>query len=262
MRVAVLKGGRSLEREVSLRSAAQRRGRPAPARPRRSSRSTSATTWSSASRASSPTSPSSRCTATAARTARCRSCSEILGIPYTGARVPRPARVAWTRSQAKQLIREAGIPTPDCFAFSQTAFRELGAADGPRSIGERLGFPLVVKPGRGGSALGVTVRHRRRRGPAALVAAFSLRRPGAARALRRGPRAGGLGARRRGAAGGRGDPRRAATSTTSRPATRSAAPRFVCPAELSDEDAAGRDRASRSPLCGLLGVQRLRRAST
>ncbi len=53
------------------------------------------------------------------------------------------------------MIREAGMPTPDWFAFSETAFRELGAADALGEIERSLGFPLVVKPSRGGSSLGV-----------------------------------------------------------------------------------------------------------
>ena len=52
---------------------------------------------------------------------------EILDIPYTGSGV-----LACTRSMdkvlAKHLMLEAGIPTPEFFAFNETAFRELGAA--------------------------------------------------------------------------------------------------------------------------------------
>jgi D-alanine-D-alanine ligase len=74
---------------------------------------------------------------------------------------------------AKHELREAGIATPDWFAFNETAFRELGAGDTLEAIERRLGFPLVVKPARQGSALGVKFAARRDEVPEALVAAFS-----------------------------------------------------------------------------------------
>jgi D-alanine-D-alanine ligase len=97
---------------------------------------------------------------------------EILGIPFTGPGAAACAR-CMDKSQAKHAIREAGIPTPDWFAFSQAAFRELGAADALGEIEGTLGFPLVVKPSRGGSSLGVKFAAGPAEVPQALVAAFS-----------------------------------------------------------------------------------------
>jgi D-alanine-D-alanine ligase len=97
---------------------------------------------------------------------------EILGIPFTGPGAAACAR-CMDKSQAKHAMREAGIPTPDWFAFSQAAFRELGAADALGRIEETLGFPLVVKPSRGGSSLGVKFAASPAEVPQALVAAFS-----------------------------------------------------------------------------------------
>jgi D-alanine-D-alanine ligase len=65
------------------------------------------------------------------------------------------------------------VPTPDWFAFNETAFRELGAADALSDLEQRLGFPLVVKPSRGGSALGVKFAASWFEVPEALVSAFS-----------------------------------------------------------------------------------------
>jgi D-alanine-D-alanine ligase len=97
---------------------------------------------------------------------------EILGIPFTG-----PGVAACTRCidkvLAKHELRDAGVPTPDWFAFNETAFRELGAADALSDLEERLGFPLVVKPSRGGSALGVKFAASWFEVPEALVSAFS-----------------------------------------------------------------------------------------
>ena len=65
---------------------------------------------------------------------------------------------------AKHLMLEAGIPTPEFFAFNETAFRELGAAEALPAIEERLDFPIVVKPSSRGSALGIKfAAHGRRR---------------------------------------------------------------------------------------------------
>jgi D-alanine-D-alanine ligase len=97
---------------------------------------------------------------------------EILGIPFTGPGAAACAR-CMDKSQAKSAIREAGLPTPDWFAFSQTAFRELGAADALGRLEEGLGFPLVVKPSRGGSSLGVKFAASPGEVPEALVSAFS-----------------------------------------------------------------------------------------
>ncbi|MFT3864813.1 MAG: D-alanine--D-alanine ligase [Solirubrobacterales bacterium] len=97
---------------------------------------------------------------------------ELLGIPFTG-----PDAAACARSidkvMAKATMRAAGIPTPDSFAFTQTAFRDLGAADALGDLESSLGFPLVVKPSRGGSSLGVKFAGAPAEVPGALVAAFS-----------------------------------------------------------------------------------------
>jgi D-alanine-D-alanine ligase len=97
---------------------------------------------------------------------------EILGIPFTGPGVAACAR-CMDKVLAKHDLRAAGVPTPNWFAFNETAFRELGAADALGDLEERLGFPLVVKPSRGGSALGVKFAASWFEVPEALVSAFS-----------------------------------------------------------------------------------------
>jgi D-alanine-D-alanine ligase len=81
---------------------------------------------------------------------------EFLGIPYTGPGVVSSA-LAWDKAVSKRLFREADIPTPDWVTFTADAFKEMGAATAldrvPRVVG---GFPLVVKPAEQGSALGLT----------------------------------------------------------------------------------------------------------
>ena len=97
---------------------------------------------------------------------------EIAGLPYTGSGPAACAR-ATDKVVAKHLMLEAGIPTPPFFSFNETAFRELGAADALPAIEERLEFPIVVKPASGGSALGIKFARSAGDVPAALVAAFS-----------------------------------------------------------------------------------------
>ncbi len=97
---------------------------------------------------------------------------EILGLPYTGSGVAACVR-CMDKVLAKHELRAAGIPTPDWVAFNSTAFGELGAADVIEDIGARLGFPLVVKPAAQGSSLGVKLVSSADQVPAALIAAFS-----------------------------------------------------------------------------------------
>jgi D-alanine-D-alanine ligase len=97
---------------------------------------------------------------------------DITGIPYTGSGVLACIRSV-DKVLTKHLLLEAGMPTPEFFAFSETAFKELGARDALPAIEERLAFPIVVKPAAQGSALGVKFARTPEDVPAALVAAFS-----------------------------------------------------------------------------------------
>jgi D-alanine-D-alanine ligase len=97
---------------------------------------------------------------------------DVLGIPYTGSGPSACAR-CWDKVLAKYEMRSVGIPTPDFFAFDQAAFAGLGAADALPAIEERLDFPLVVKPASQGSALGIKFARSAADVPPALVSAFS-----------------------------------------------------------------------------------------
>jgi D-alanine-D-alanine ligase len=97
---------------------------------------------------------------------------EIIGIPYTGPGVA-ACRRAMDKPAAKEVMKAAGVPTPAWVSFSQTAFSQLGAADALEEIEALLGFPLVVKPARGGSSLGVRFAATREEVPRAIVSALS-----------------------------------------------------------------------------------------
>jgi D-alanine-D-alanine ligase len=97
---------------------------------------------------------------------------EIVGLPYTGSGVLGCMR-SIDKVLAKHLFEEASIPTPEFFSFSQAAFKSLGAADTLPAIEERLNFPIVVKPATGGSALGIKFASSAGDVPGALVSGFS-----------------------------------------------------------------------------------------
>jgi D-alanine-D-alanine ligase len=100
---------------------------------------------------------------------------EVMGIPHTGSGVSACIRAA-DKVLAKHAMHDAGIPTPDFYAFNETAFRELGAAQALPAIEDRLEFPIVVKPAAQGSALGIKFARTAADVPAALVSAFSYDR--------------------------------------------------------------------------------------
>ena len=170
-RVAVLKGGRSLERQVSLRSGA----RVEDALKRLDHEVVAIDVALDLIRRLRETAPDVAFIAMHGRDGEdgtVQELLEILGIPYTGSGVLACSR-ATDKVLAKHLMVEAGIPTPEFFAFNETAFRELGAAEALPAIEERLDFPIVVKPSSQGSALGIKFASSAADVPAALVAAFS-----------------------------------------------------------------------------------------
>ena len=80
---------------------------------------------------------------------------EFLGIPYSGPGVVASA-LAWDKSVAKHLFLEHGIPTPAWITLTSDAFKEMGAATALDLIPDAVGgFPVAVKPARQGSALGL-----------------------------------------------------------------------------------------------------------
>jgi D-alanine-D-alanine ligase len=170
-RVAVLKGGRSLERQVSLRSGA----RVEDALKRLDHEVVAIDVALDLIRRLRETAPDVAFIAMHGRDGEdgtVQELLEILDIPYTGSGVLACTR-ATDKVLAKHLMVEAGIPTPEFFAFNETAFRELGAAEALPAIEERLDFPIVVKPSSQGSALGIKFARNAADVPAALVAAFS-----------------------------------------------------------------------------------------
>ncbi len=72
---------------------------------------------------------------------------DLMGVPYTGTGVAGCA-IAMDKYRTKLAWLGAGLPTPD--------FRVIDDKTKVQSVIAELGLPLIVKPGREGSSLGVT----------------------------------------------------------------------------------------------------------
>jgi D-alanine-D-alanine ligase len=97
---------------------------------------------------------------------------ELLGLPYVGSQ-PASCRAAFDKPVAKAVVARAGLHTPPGVALPHETFRELGAAAVMDAIVGSVGLPLIVKPGKGGSALGCTVVRDAGALPSAMVNAFA-----------------------------------------------------------------------------------------
>jgi D-alanine-D-alanine ligase len=100
---------------------------------------------------------------------------EAIGIPYTGSG-PSACMRCTDKALAKYLMRAAGIPTPEFVAFKESAIKDLGVAAALPSLEQSLGFPLVAKPASQGSALGVKFARTAQELPGAIVGALSYDR--------------------------------------------------------------------------------------
>jgi D-alanine-D-alanine ligase len=170
-RVAVLKGGSSLERQVSLRSGA----RVEDALERLGHEVVPIDVGADLIERLRSTRPDVAFLAMHGRDGEdgtVQELLEILGVPYTGSGVLACIR-SMDKILTKHLLLDSGLPTPEFFSFNETAFERLGAGQTLPSIEERLDFPIVVKPARGGSALGIKFARDPSDVPGALVNAFS-----------------------------------------------------------------------------------------
>ncbi|MDI1246818.1 MAG: D-alanine--D-alanine ligase [Rhodoferax sp.] len=72
---------------------------------------------------------------------------ELLGIPYTGSGVM-ASSIAINKLMTKHIWRADGLPTP--------AWKTVDSAEASREAFQALGCPMIVKPAREGSSLGLT----------------------------------------------------------------------------------------------------------
>lgn len=172
--IAVLSGGSSLEREVSLRSG----GRVADALADRGHRVDHIDVDADLVRRLTEGSEPAYdlvflCLHGAAgEDGTVQSLLELIGLPYTGPDVL-ASSLAWNKPIAQGLYRRAGLAVPANVVLSQQAFRGMGASAAIGRVAAELGDPLVVKPATGGSSLGLSIVEDPSQLPAAIVGAFS-----------------------------------------------------------------------------------------
>lgn len=97
---------------------------------------------------------------------------EAMDLAYVGSG-PLASRVSFDKAIAKGIAARAGLRVARSYSLPHGVFRDLGAAAVMAGIGESLGMPLMVKPTRGGSALGATLVRTMADLPPAMVAAFA-----------------------------------------------------------------------------------------
>jgi len=91
---------------------------------------------------------------------------ELLGIPYTGSGVM-ASSIAMDKTMTKRVWLAEGLPTP---AYVLVRRDQLGSVSMETLI-QTLGLPMIVKPAREGSSIGVTKVTQAQDLPAALAAA-------------------------------------------------------------------------------------------
>jgi D-alanine-D-alanine ligase len=96
---------------------------------------------------------------------------DIIDVPYTGPG-PMPSMIGFNKVLSKELFRAHGIPTPRYYTLSSSTLEEMGASELLGYAWEKLGAPLVVKPAAQGSALGVRIVEKWEDLSGALVAAL------------------------------------------------------------------------------------------
>lgn len=71
---------------------------------------------------------------------------EVIGVPYTGSG-PLASGLAMDKDLSKRLFRAAGVPVPAWFMTPVT----------PEDVATALGWPVIVKPSKQGSSVGLTL---------------------------------------------------------------------------------------------------------
>lgn len=81
---------------------------------------------------------------------------EILGIPYVGSGVLASA-LAMDKIMSKKLFRLEGLTCPRSIAVTRDDVEQTGEGGLVKAVQETLGFPAIVKPRREGSTIGLSL---------------------------------------------------------------------------------------------------------
>lgn len=80
---------------------------------------------------------------------------ELMGLPYTGSGVMASA-IAMDKTMTKRVWLAEGLPTPRWVWLSADDLAPAHRHDRLRKVPDTLGLPLIVKPPREGSSIGIT----------------------------------------------------------------------------------------------------------
>jgi D-alanine-D-alanine ligase len=97
---------------------------------------------------------------------------QLLDLAYVGSH-PAACRVAFDKPVAKTTVARVGVQTPEAVCLPHGTFRELGAQVVLAALVDRLGLPMMIKPTKGGSALGASLVRDVGQLPTAMVNAFA-----------------------------------------------------------------------------------------
>jgi D-alanine-D-alanine ligase len=98
---------------------------------------------------------------------------DVLAIPYTGT-TAFDCELTFDKVLTKDVLLRADLPTPPWAVIEGWALRDLGAGAALGDAIERVGLPCIVKPSRSGSALGVSPVERSSDLAPAVMAAMSF----------------------------------------------------------------------------------------
>ena len=152
LKLAVLRGGRSAEREVSLRSGAQVESALRGLGHEVVAVDLDANTWD-ALRDGGFACVFNALHGRLGEDGAVQGMLELLGIPYTGSGILASA-LCMDKSRANSVMAGAGLHIPD---FEELEIKEGVAAEVVERLVSRYGMPLVIKPVREGSTIGLTI---------------------------------------------------------------------------------------------------------
>ena len=152
LRLAVLRGGLSAEREVSLRSGAQVEAALRGLGHDVTAVDLDANTWDTL-RDGSFACVFNSLHGRLGEDGGVQGMLELLGIPYTGSAILASA-LCMDKARANTVMAGAGLHIPD---FEELEVKDGVAADVVERLVSRFGLPLVVKPVREGSTIGLTI---------------------------------------------------------------------------------------------------------
>lgn len=96
---------------------------------------------------------------------------EMIDVPYTGSGVLASA-LAMDKIATKKMLSFAGLPTPRFMEVEDTFVKELGLPAAAEKIYNEIGLPLVVKAPTQGSSIGITFVRRKEDLASALELAY------------------------------------------------------------------------------------------